>query len=142
MAALNRTMLYFSGTLHHCKEQVQHITHARFVAWAMGLRTRVVTRRTTAPKAGRSSKSRQRWQKWGNVLRKHELQALAAWLLEAASPLALISAQLLYMGSPFLGADAGHLARLLESDEDRLEFADSLRSDSFDLQSPVPGAGQ
>jgi hypothetical protein len=105
----------------------------------MGLRTRVESKRTTAPKAGGSSKSRHQWQKWGNALRKYELQDLAAWLLEAASPLALISAQLLYMGTPFLGPGAGRLARLLESDEDRLELAHILRSDSVDAPVPVPG---
>jgi hypothetical protein len=106
----------------------------------MGLRTRFVSRRTTAPRAGGSSKSRQRWQQWGNALRKRELQDLAAWLLEAASPLALISAQLLYIGTPFLGSSAGHLAHLLESDEDRLEFINILRGDAVDLQEPIRGA--
>ena len=105
----------------------------------MGLRTRVDSRRTTAPEAGGSGKSRHQWHQWGNTLRRHELHHLAAWLLEAASPLALISAQLLYLGRPFLGSDAGHLAHLLESDEDRLEFARILRSDSVDAHVPVPG---
>jgi hypothetical protein len=105
----------------------------------MGVHTRVESGRTTAPKAGGRRKSRQRWQHWGNVLRKRELQDLAAWLLEAASPLALISAQLLYMGTPLLGSDAGHLARLLESEEDRQEFVDSLRSNATDKQEFEPG---
>ena len=92
-----------------------------------------------APKARGSSKSRDQWQQWGNALRKYELQELAAWLLEAASPLALISAQLLYMGTPFLGSEAGRLARLLESGEDRLRFARMLRSNSFDRKVASPG---
>jgi hypothetical protein len=92
-----------------------------------------------APKARGSSKSRHRWQQWGTALRKYELQDLAAWLLEAAAPLTLISTQLLYMGTPFVGSEAGDLARLIESDEDRLQFARSLRSGSFDTQVSIPG---
>jgi hypothetical protein len=132
-------MLYFSRTLQDRSGQVQHITHAQFVAWAMGLRTRVDSTRTTAPRRGGTGKSRQRWQQWGNVLRRHELQDLAAWLLEAASPLALISAQLLHIGTPFLGTQARDLARLLESDEDRMEFVHILRSKAIDMQELAPG---
>ena len=106
----------------------------------MGLRTRVDSRRTTAPKAGGSSKSRQRWQHWGKTLRKHQFQDLVAWLLEATSPLALISAQLLYIGGPLLGSNAGHLARLLESEEDRRAFVNILQSDTIDIQESAPGA--
>ena len=60
--------------------------------------------------------------------------------MEAASPLALISAQLLYIGTPFLGSEAHDLARLLESDEDRMEFVHILRSNTMDMQEPAPGA--
>jgi len=93
-----------------------------------------------APKAGGSGKSRRRWQQWGNALRKRELQDLVAWLLEAASPLALISAQLLYIGTPLLGSNAGTLARLLESEEERREFVLILRSDMIERQESHPGA--
>jgi len=133
-------MLYFSHTREDRTRQVHHITHARFVAWAMGLRTRINFSRTTAPKTGGASNSRRRWRHWGNALRKHELQDLAAWLLEAAGPFALISAQLLYMGTPLLGSEAHHLARLLESDENRLEFVRLLRSSTKDLPGPAAGA--
>jgi hypothetical protein len=106
----------------------------------MGVHTRVDDGRTTAPKAGGSTKSRQQWQHWGNALRKRELQDLAAWLLEAASPLALIGAQLLYIGTPLLGSGAGDLARLLESEEDTQEFVRDLRSNPIEAQGPEPGA--
>ena len=106
----------------------------------MGVCTRVDSKRTTTPKTVGDSNSRLRWQHWEDTLRKLELQDLAAWLLEAASPLALISSQLLYMGTPWLGSEAHDLARLLESGEDRLEFVQSLRSDAVDTQEPAPGA--
>jgi hypothetical protein len=106
----------------------------------MGVHKRVDSARTTAPKAGGSKKARQRWQHWGNALRKRELQDLAAWLLEATSPLALIGAQLLYIGIPFFGGSARDLARLLESEEDRQEFIHTLRSNTIDMQGSEPGA--
>jgi hypothetical protein len=105
----------------------------------MGLRRRVDFRKTAAPNAEGSSKSRRQWQQWGNVLRKYQFQGLAAWVLEAAGPLALISAQLLYMGKPLLGAGAGRLARLLESDEDTLEFLRFLEADADAQAQPTPG---
>jgi hypothetical protein len=36
------------------------------------------------------------------VLRRHQLQGIVAWLLEAGAPLALLSAQLLYV-RPWIG---------------------------------------
>ena len=59
-------------------------------------------------------------------------------MLDAGRPLALLSAQLLYIGSPFLGADAGRLADLLESDEESAVFAHYLDSDGRD-DLPPPG---
>lgn len=42
---------------------------------------------------------------------------IVEWLLDAGRPLALVSAQLLYAGTPFLGRGAERLAQILESDE-------------------------
>lgn len=69
------------------------------------------------------------WRQWARSLRRHHLDGLAAWLLEAGRPLALISAQMLYMALPFLGTGAERLARLLESDVEAEGFAAYLESD-------------
>jgi hypothetical protein len=105
----------------------------------MGLRRRVDSGKTAAPKAEGSSKSREQWQQWGNTLRKYQLHDLAAWVLEAAGPLALISAQLLYMGMPLLGPRAGRLAHLLESDEDTRDFLRILEADATDQDRVTSG---
>jgi hypothetical protein len=65
---------------------------------------------------------------WGEILRRNNMSAIVAWLLDAGRPVAFISSQLLYMGRPFLGADAERVARILESDEAADAFADNLRS--------------
>jgi hypothetical protein len=69
------------------------------------------------------------WQDWGEQVRRRNLSGLVAWLLDAARPVAFISAQLLYMGSPFIGVGAQRIAGLLESDEAADAFADYLRAD-------------
>ncbi|MGZ6347443.1 MAG: hypothetical protein ACXWNC_07765 [Anaerolineales bacterium] len=48
------------------------------------------------------------------------------WLLEAGRPLALLSAQALYMGRPFFGETMHALARTLESDDEAHAFASFL----------------
>ncbi len=55
---------------------------------------------------------------------------MAAWLLEASGPLAVIGAQVLYMGQPFVRdrrADA--LAHLLEDPAEAQAFAAFIRED-------------
>jgi len=68
------------------------------------------------------------WRRWGDFLRRRHLEGLAAWMLDAGKPLALVSAQFLYMGRPFLGSAAGNLARLLESERETADFVDYLGS--------------
>jgi hypothetical protein len=61
------------------------------------------------------------WTNWVEVLRRFNLQGLASWLLEAGSPLRLLSAQLLYIGQPFVGGkNIAAIAHMLE-DEDETE---------------------
>jgi hypothetical protein len=74
------------------------------------------------------SSSRPYWNAWGAMLRSQRLDGITAWLLEAGRPLALLSAQLLYMGVPFLGPRALGLAQLLENDDEAAGFADNLLS--------------
>lgn len=68
------------------------------------------------------------WHTWADGLRLYDLGGLAAWLMEAMRPLALVTAQLAYMGQPFLGKGAGYLAKLLESDSDQFDFIEYLSS--------------
>jgi hypothetical protein len=72
--------------------------------------------------------SQPHWHQWGERLRRQRLDGLTAWLLEAGRPLALLSAQLLYMGVPFLGPRARNLAQLLEKDGEAAGLAEHLLS--------------
>jgi hypothetical protein len=70
--------------------------------------------------------SRAHWNQWAETLRRHQLEGITSWLLEAGRPLAILSAQVLYMGRPFLGESADALARTLESDDEVRAFASFL----------------
>jgi hypothetical protein len=64
------------------------------------------------------------WPRWAETLRRYQMEAFAASLLEAGGPLPLISAQALYLARPFWGGDqVDALARMLESDEEAHAFA-------------------
>jgi hypothetical protein len=69
---------------------------------------------------------REYWPQWAEMLRRYQLDGLASWLLDAGRPLALLSAQALYAGRPFLGETVDALARTLESDEEAGAFASFL----------------
>ena len=105
----------------------------------MSLPNHSKSRNSTSPVLDGSSLQRDRWREWGEVLRRHRLEGISAWLLEAGGPLALISAQLLYMGGPWLGGGARELARLLESDVESMEFARYLESASREVPESPPG---
>jgi hypothetical protein len=70
--------------------------------------------------------SREYWSNWADMLRHYKLDGLASWLLDAGRPLALLSAQALYAGRPFLGETAQALAQTLESDDEASAFASFL----------------
>ena len=72
------------------------------------------------------SSYRDDWLHWAQTLRRYQLDGLAAWLLDAGKPLALLSAQVLYFGKPFLGDYADALARTLESDDELSAFVSFL----------------
>ncbi len=74
---------------------------------------------------------REYWPQWAEVLRDYQLDGIASWLLDAGRPLALLSAQLLYFGGPFLGQRANSLAHMLESEDETRAFALFLGGDSF-----------
>jgi len=51
-----------------------------------------------------------------DILRRAEMRDFVTWLMDAGRPLALVSAQLLYMVQPLVGRKAAQLARFLESE--------------------------
>jgi hypothetical protein len=69
---------------------------------------------------------RDHWLHWAETLRRYQLAEFAAWLLDAGKPLALLSAQALYFGGPFLGENVEALARTLESDDELRAFVSFL----------------
>ncbi len=69
---------------------------------------------------------REYWPRWAETLRRYQLDGYALWLLDAGHPIALLSAQALYFGRPFLGAGADALARTLESNDEARAFASFL----------------
>lgn len=94
---------------------------------------------TKTVEPGRGHVPQERWRQWGDALRRHQLQGIVGWLLEASGPLALVAAQLLYIGRPLLGTRAHELAQLLESDEQLLEFAGYLQSGTSSIQRSSQG---
>jgi hypothetical protein len=65
------------------------------------------------------------------TLRRQGLAELAAWALEAAGPLNLLGAQMLYIGQPFVSTSTGQglraLAHLLEQEDEARVFAALLK---------------
>jgi hypothetical protein len=74
------------------------------------------------------------WPGWAEFLHRHGLENLVAWALEAAGPLALLGAQALYIGAPFLrpamtDMQRDSLAALLEDHAEALAFSAFLRKE-------------
>ena len=69
---------------------------------------------------------REDWLQWAETLRRYQADGFVSWLLEAGRPLAILTAQVLYWGQPFLGDRAHALGSMLESEEDARAFADLL----------------
>jgi hypothetical protein len=77
---------------------------------------------------------RSSWPVWAEFLRRRGLDELAAWFLEAAGPLALIGAQAIYAGGPFLRPtltepQCNALASLLEDRDEAHAFILFLREE-------------
>lgn len=71
------------------------------------------------------------WPAWAERLRDSKLDTLAAWLLEAGEPLTLLSAQALYIASPFIGGErVKNLARMLEQNDETQAFISFLQENS------------
>jgi hypothetical protein len=89
------------------------------------------------PHSPSASISRDTWRAGADALRRHQLGELAAMLLDALAPLALVASQLLYAGRPFLGIGALRLASFLESEQEVSNLSRYLATGSGD-RSPAP----
>ncbi|PWH15667.1 MAG: hypothetical protein DDG60_05430 [Anaerolineae bacterium] len=71
------------------------------------------------------------WSAWLDALRRQKLDGLAVWFLEAAAPLHILTAQLLYIAQPLVPSQtAEHLntiAHLLEQSDETQTFAAYLK---------------
>jgi hypothetical protein len=85
-------------------------------------------------KIGSLPEERASWPTWVGFLRHHGLENMAAWALEAAGPLTVLGAQMLYLGSPLLRpaiskGQVDALAGLLEDQGEVLAFTAFLREE-------------
>jgi len=70
------------------------------------------------------------WPQWAGFLRQHGLEGLAVWALEAVGPLAILGAQVLYLGRPLIPASDAQLdalAGMLEDPEELRGFTAFLQ---------------
>jgi hypothetical protein len=71
------------------------------------------------------------WPVWMDSLRKMGLTDLVIWFLEAAGPLNVVGAQIIYLGQPFIPASSNQsvraLAHLLEQEDEARAFAAQLK---------------
>jgi len=58
---------------------------------------------------------REDWIQWAETLRRYQAAGFASWLLDAGRPLAVLTAQVLYWGQPFLGDPRAVLIRAIEA---------------------------
>ena len=80
------------------------------------------------------SETRSAWHAWAELLQRHRLENLVAWLLEAAGPLTVLGAQALYFGGPLLrpaltDLQRDALAGMLEDRNEILAFTAFLREE-------------
>jgi hypothetical protein len=80
------------------------------------------------------SEARSAWHGWAELLHRHGLENLVAWVLEAAGPLTVLGAQALYLGGPLLrpaltDVQRDALAGLLEDRDETLAFTAFLREE-------------
>jgi hypothetical protein len=80
------------------------------------------------------TKTRSAWLGWAEFLHRRGLGNLAAFMLEAAGPLTVLGAQVLYFSDPLLrpaltDVQRDALTNLLEDRDEALAFAAFLRED-------------
>jgi hypothetical protein len=81
------------------------------------------------------SESQPNWSTWAGFLRRHQLDDLVAWLLEAAGPFSILGAQALLLGGPLLAPAVSEnqvaaLAEMLEDGKQSRDFAAYLRKEA------------
>jgi hypothetical protein len=77
---------------------------------------------------------REYWPRWAETLRRYQLHELAATLLEAGTPLALLGAQALYFSRGLIVNDQlTALALTLEEDNEARAFASFLLEERASL---------
>ena len=74
------------------------------------------------------------WSAWADFLRRHGLESMAIWALEAIGPLAVLGAQVLIFGGPLLRPAVSSynleaLSHLLEDTDEARAFADYLKEE-------------
>ena len=67
------------------------------------------------------------WPRWAQNLRRFNLDQLAALTLEAAGPLTILLAQVVYAGAPLLGGRWSDVGDLLQEPAESQRFAAYLR---------------
>jgi hypothetical protein len=73
---------------------------------------------------------RAHWPAWAERLQYWKLDSFAAWMLEAAGPFTLLSAQALYFFRPFLPIQhIGSLAAMLEEEDEVRAFVEYLQGE-------------
>jgi hypothetical protein len=71
------------------------------------------------------------WPRWAETLRRYQLNDIAASLLEAGSPLALLGAQALYFSRGFFDSEQlTALAATLEEEHEARAFASFLTQEA------------
>jgi hypothetical protein len=70
------------------------------------------------------------WQTWARTVHRWGVDHLVASFLEAAGPLTILAAQLIYIGQPFFQTNRlGALAKLLEDPGNTRIFLDMLKAE-------------
>jgi hypothetical protein len=72
------------------------------------------------------------WPRWAQSLQRLNLDQLAALVLEAAGPLTILLAQVVYASTPLVGNRWVDLGDLLQEPEESLRFAAYLRRQEND----------
>jgi hypothetical protein len=73
-----------------------------------------------------------KWASWARFLQQRRLDGVTTSVIESVGPLAIIGAQILYLGQPFFNDpnsanDLNDLAHLIENPDERKNFAAFLR---------------
>ena len=76
------------------------------------------------------------WESWARFLQRFEMEAPAAYLLEAAGPLTILLAQVVFLGQPFMNNPHQRerwaaLAEMLDDPAEAKAFASFLKEEKI-----------